>query len=73
MRLAKTLEDLPVGTPVECRSGDAMGLKGLVCERPQLCTWYSYVKILYTNGLVITYYEADFLELLVEIMIVEKK
>ena len=68
MRIAQTLKDLPVGTPVELE-----GLKlykGLVCE----VGWSSnyrqqYIKILFADGVDIIYYEEDLKE--EGIMIVE--
>ena len=71
MRLAKTLDDLPVGTPIEVE-GIRITWKGIVCYRGYN-DWAEKecIKILYSDGDTATYYEED---LKIEgIMIVEVK
>ena len=63
MRIAKRLEDLPVGTPIQI-DGLYKIYKGLVCERPIRYIGggdieYPYIKILFTDGTDILYYEED--------------
>ena len=57
MRTAKTLEDLPVGTPVEI-DGAYKLYKGLVSEN-RGGHGVPWVKILFTDGSDIIYYEED--------------
>ena len=57
MRTAKTLEDLPVGTPVEI-DGAYKLYKGLVSEN-RVGYGVPWVKILFTDGEDIIYYEED--------------
>ena len=63
MRTAQTLEDLPVGTPIQI-DGLYKLYKGLVCERPIVYIGggdieYPYIKILFADGTDILYYEED--------------
>jgi hypothetical protein len=72
MRIAKTLDDLPIGTPVVVES--LGGSKGLVCYRGWLeYTGFEpreeYIKILFANGQEVVYYEEGLEK--EEIMIVE--
>tara|TARA_Y100000114_G_C11709834_1_gene302881 strand:+ start:562 stop:774 length:213 start_codon:yes stop_codon:yes gene_type:complete len=58
MRIAKTLEDLPVGTPVEIYGRRTY--KGLVIKAGWSYPYrQDYVKILFTDGEDIIYYEED--------------
>ena len=63
MRIAKTLADLPVGTPIQI-DGAYKVFKGLVCERSIRYIGdgdieYPYIKILFVDGSDIFYYEED--------------
>ena len=58
MRIAKTLTDLPVGTPIQI-DGAYKLFKGLVIESGQFWNGYDYIKILFVDGSDILYYEED--------------
>ena len=73
MRIAKTFDDLPVGTPVEVE-GHSKTWKGIVCKRGSCIYGFpteEYIRILYTDGEETVYYEEELEE--EEIMIVEIK
>ena len=60
MRIAKTLDDLPVGTPIEIRGGWRDTCKGIVCDHklgnPQ---FNPHVIILFSDMKKVHYYESD--------------
>ena len=61
MRIAKTFNDLPVGTPIEIE-GHSKTYKGLVIERgcfPFSLSSYTWVKIRFASGSDLIYYEED--------------
>ena len=68
MRIAKRLDDLPVGTPIECVGSRLY--KGLVCEKGCRAE-KEYIRILYDDGQDVIYYEEELEE--EQIMIVEIK
>ncbi len=58
MRIAKTLEDLPVGTPVMIYGQKTH--KGLVTEAGWSYPYrQDYVKVLFSDGATLIYYEED--------------
>jgi len=70
MRIAKTLEDLPIGTPIQI-DGEIRIYKGIVIGSglllpPQKQAW---IKIRFVDGADVIYYEDEISE--EEIMIVE--
>ena len=59
MRTAKTLENLPVGTPVEI-DGAYRCYKGIVIEAGWSYPYrQDYIKVLFADGSDIFYYEED--------------
>ncbi len=65
MRIAKTLTDLPVGTPIEMRCANSWGArihKGLVIKSGQAWNGYDFIKILFADGTIMIYYEEDLKE-----------
>ncbi len=71
MRIAKTLEDLPVGTPIQIE-GHSRTHKGLVIGAGVSTNYrQKYIKVLYSCGQQVWYYEDDLAD--EAIMIVETK
>ena len=71
MRIAKTLDDLPVGTPIEVE-GCRITWKGLVIENGWMYRYREfYVKVLFPDGTDVFYFEEDLEE--EQIRIVEVK
>ena len=63
MRIAKTLDDLPVGTPIEIHGAYNI-YKGIVCDRH-----LGFIVVLFSNMSKLYYYQQDLGH--EEIMIVE--
>ena len=58
MRIAKTLEDLPIGTPVQIYGQKTY--KGLVTEAGWMYRYRQfYVKVLFSDGSDVIYYQED--------------
>ena len=69
MRIAKTLDDLPLGTPIEV-DGTYVRYKGIVYNKG-VSGDKNYVSVIFSTGLNLRYYEKDLKD--EEILIVEKR
>ena len=65
MRIAKTLDDLPIGTPIEINGAYKIH-KGIVCRVRRAAE--PEVVVLFSDGTELTYYEEDLITEQIQIL-----